>query len=87
MINAIGFLAATLTTLSFAPQLIKTWQTRSADDLSLGMLWAFVLGVFLWLVYGLAIGSTPLVAANAVTLTMAGAQLVMTLRFRGKKRP
>ncbi len=57
--TALGYIAATLTTLSFVPQVWKTYKSRSARDLSLSMLLAFSVGVFLWLVYGLAIGATP----------------------------
>ena len=81
-ITLIGFVAGALTTLSFLPQLLKTWRTRSAGDLSVGMLIAFLAGVVLWLFFGLAIGATPIIAANAVTLLLAGTQLFLTLRYR-----
>jgi uncharacterized protein with PQ loop repeat len=37
--------------------------------------------VVLWLAFGLLIGSTPLVAADVVTLSLAGSILVMKLRL------
>ena len=37
-IDLFGFLAALLTTIAFLPQLYKTWETKSADDVSLIML-------------------------------------------------
>ena len=46
----IGFTAGTLTTLSFVPQVAKTYRTKRCDDLSAGMLLAFTSGVVLWLV-------------------------------------
>ena len=70
MIETIGSLAALLTTFSFLPQVIKTWRTRSAADFSWVWLLAFAAGLFLWLVYGVAIGSTPLIGANFVTLSL-----------------
>jgi MtN3 and saliva related transmembrane protein len=82
MIDAIGFTAATLTTLSFVPQLVKTWQTRSSGDLSLGMLVAFVAGILLWIVFGLATHAAPVVAANVATLVLASCQIGLTLRYR-----
>lgn len=66
----VGSLAATLTTLSFLPQVAKTWQTRSAADFSWIWLLAFAAGLVLWLVYGLVLMSWPLIAANAVTLSL-----------------
>jgi MtN3 and saliva related transmembrane protein len=86
MIELIGFAAAVLTTLSFLPQLIKTWRTRSADDISVGMLLAFGAGVGLWLVYGLANRERPIIAANMVTLILIVAQLSLTVRFRSHSR-
>ncbi len=70
MIEYIGFAAAILTTASFLPQVIRTWRTRSARDLSWAWIVLFGTGLALWLVYGLVIGSNSLVAANGVTLAL-----------------
>ncbi|MBB4264017.1 uncharacterized protein with PQ loop repeat [Bradyrhizobium sp. CIR3A] len=53
VIKLIGFAAATCTTVAYAPQAIKVWKTRSTGDISLGMFVVMVLGLALWLVYGL----------------------------------
>jgi MtN3 and saliva related transmembrane protein len=82
IIEMLGYLAAALTTLSFAPQAWLTFRTRDVSGISLGMYGAMVGGVALWLVYGVLIGSWPLVVANTVTLTLAGAILVMKLRLK-----
>ena len=68
MTETIGSLAALLTTFSFLPQVIKTWRTGSAVDFSWIWVTAFAAGVFLWLIYGLALGSWPIIGANFVTL-------------------
>lgn len=78
----IGLLAGILTTIAFVPQVIKTWRTRSARDISLGMFAAFTAGVLLWIVYGVLLRAAPIIIANAVTLVLAGAILVMKIRFR-----
>ncbi|MGE0330842.1 MAG: SemiSWEET transporter [Ramlibacter sp.] len=78
----IGYLAAILTTCSFVPQAWLTFRTRDVSGISLGMYSVFTTGVALWLVYGLLLGAWPIVAANAVTLALAVAILVMKLRFR-----
>ena len=85
MIDAIGFTAATLTTLSFVPQLVKTWQTQSSGDLSLGMLVAFVAGILLWIVFGVAMHAAPVIAANVATLVLASCQIGLTLRYRRRE--
>ena len=80
MANLIGGVAGALTTIAFVPQVIKTWRTRRADDLSIGMLLLFTLGVALWGAYGLLVGAVPVIAANGVTLILAVAMVVMKLR-------
>jgi MtN3 and saliva related transmembrane protein len=82
-VTLIGFAAGTLTTLSFVPQVIKTYRTKRCDDLSTGMLSAFTSGVVLWLVYGLYLRSGPIISANAVTLALVAAILVLKVRYRG----
>jgi MtN3 and saliva related transmembrane protein len=80
--EAIGYVAAVLTTLAFVPQAWQTWRTRDAAGISLGKYAMFCTGVALWLVYGLLLGAWPIILANAVTLVLALAILVMKLRFR-----
>ena len=79
--TAIGFFAAILTTISFLPQVVKVWQTRSAKDVSLVMYLLFSLGVSLWLIYGVLMHSWPIILSNLITLILAGVVLAMKLRF------
>lgn len=79
-VTMLGLLAGFCTTFAFLPQVVKTWRTRSTRDLSLGMFLVLVVGLALWLVYGLLIGDVPLVAANAVTLLFALVILWFKLR-------
>jgi len=81
-VTLIGLLAGTLTTIAFIPQLQQTWRTRSAQDVSLGMLLTFIIGVFLWLVYGLLLGALPIILANLVTLVLTLAILILKVRYR-----
>ena len=85
MTEWIGFAAAAGTTLAFLPQLIRVWKTRSAEDLSLAMYLVLVIGVALWIVYGLRIGSLPVVIANVATLLLAGGVLAAKLRYRRRR--
>ena len=74
-VHALGFLAGLLTTSSFVPQVVKSWRTRSVDDLSLGMLLLYNAGVAMWLAYGWLLHAAPIIAANGVTLLLALALL------------
>ena len=77
----VGYLAGFLTTVAFVPQVLKTWKSKSASDLSLGMFSVFSLGVLCWLIYGILLGKPPMIFWNAVTLILALALLVMKLKF------
>jgi MtN3 and saliva related transmembrane protein len=81
MTNLIGYVAASLTTVAFVPQVIHTWQARRADGISLGMISLFTLGILLWLIYGVLLGAWPIIVANAITLALAVFLLAMKLRF------
>jgi MtN3 and saliva related transmembrane protein len=81
-IQYIGLAAGALTTTAFLPQVIKTWKSRSAKDLSLGMFSLFCTGVLLWLIYGIVVRDIPVIAANFLTLMLASTLLFFKLRFR-----
>lgn len=80
--DILGTAAGTLTTLAFLPQVLKTWKSKSAKDISFGMFLLFSLGVLLWLLYGFAIGALPVILANTVTLVLALAIVVMKIRYK-----
>ena len=77
----VGYLAGFLTTLAFVPQVLKTWKSKSASDLSLGMFSVFSLGVLCWLIYGILLAEVPMILWNTVTLILALALMVMKLKF------
>ena len=79
LVDLVGYAAGTLTTLSFLPQVIKTWQSRSAKDISLAMFLMFCIGVSLWIVYGVFNADLPVILANVVTLTLAS--IILGFKF------
>ena len=83
-VQILGLAAGSLTTAAFLPQVIKTWKTRSAKDLSLGMFSLFCLGVVLWLIYGLMVNDLPVIAANFITLMLASTLLFFKLRWKNQ---
>ncbi len=78
----LGLTAGSLTTLAFVPQVLKTWRSKSGNDISLGMFLLFTAGVLLWLIYGILIEALPVILANAVTLLLSLAVLVLKLRYQ-----
>jgi MtN3 and saliva related transmembrane protein len=82
LIDLIGFAAGALTPIAFIPHALHTWRLRSAHGLSLGMYAVFTSGVVLWLIYGVLIGSWPIIIANVITVALAATILVMVIRYR-----
>ncbi len=83
--DTLGFAAAALTTGSFLPQAWLTLRTRDVSGISLAMYGSFTAGVALWLAYGVMLGEWPIVAANAVTLTLASTILVTKIVIERQK--
>ena len=81
-ITLLGLLAGALTTIAFLPQVLKTWRTKSTEDISAVMFITFCLGLLLWLIYGLLINSLPIIFANALTLIFSSIILYFKFRFK-----
>lgn len=81
-LTLLGLFAGTLTTLAFVPQVIKTWQSKSAEDFSFGMLITFSLGVFLWLVYGIGKNELPIILPNLATFVLNSIVILLKLKYR-----
>ena len=77
-----GLVAGTITSVTFLPQVVKIWQTKSAKDLSLMMLLLLMLGVVLWLIYGLVVMSTAIIYTNSMVLAMSLIMLYFKLKFK-----
>ncbi len=80
-ITLLGLVAGTLTTIAFVPQVIRAWKTKSTKDVSLSMFTILCAGIFMWIVYGIAIGDVPVIIANVITLCLASSVIVAKLRF------
>jgi MtN3 and saliva related transmembrane protein len=85
-LNHLGFAAAVCTTGAFIPQVLMVWRERGAPGISAGMYLMFILGVALWLFYGLALDSWPMVIANGITLLLASSVLGMKWYFERASR-
>tara|TARA_B100000212_G_C27121020_1_gene424884 strand:+ start:204 stop:470 length:267 start_codon:yes stop_codon:yes gene_type:complete len=83
-IEFFGYFAAILTTLAFLPQLIKTFKTKKAEDVSLITLIMFLTGVLSWIIYGYKISSTPILLANVITFILNLFILIFKLSFAKK---
>lgn len=76
-----GYVAALLTTLAFVPQAVKTIRSKDTRSISLGMYVVFTIGIGFWLIYGISLGSMPMILSNIVTLGLSATILGLKLRY------
>ena len=81
IVNLIGYLGTIVATISFLPQVIQSYRTKSVGDLSLATLVLLITNVTLWLVYGVLIHATPLIITNLICGTIIGYQLYLKLTY------
>ena len=82
-----GYIAAILTTIAFLPQLVRTFRTKSATDVSLVMLLLFIVGVLFWIIYGWQTKAIPLIAANIITFILNLSILILKFSYWTKEIP
>ncbi len=80
----IGYTAGAITSLTFLPQVIKTWKEKSAKDVSLLMFIIAAANEVLWIIYGVLLNNWVIIATNVVVLTMSLCMIWLKLRY-GRK--
>jgi len=80
-IDLVGYLAGGLILVSIIPQIVKSWRTKSAKDLSLARYLIYIAGVVLWFVYGILLHSWPMIIVNAINLCLAASMLYLIIRY------
>ncbi|MEK6957889.1 MAG: lipid-A-disaccharide synthase N-terminal domain-containing protein [archaeon] len=80
LVTFLGFVAGTLTTVAFLPQVIKSHKSKKTGDISTGWIAITVVGVFLWLVYGILAQDLPIIFANTISLVLALTIVFLKLR-------
>ncbi len=82
IVEYIGYLGSFLTSVTFIPQVYKSWKSRSVGDLSVWMVGIVIFSTLVWLVYGWAISSRPVIVANMVVLLLSLLLLYFKFSFR-----
>ena len=78
----IGLIAGTITSVTFLPQVIRIWKTKSAKDLSMLMMIMLIVGTSLWLSYGLMIKDAAIIYTNSMVLAMSMTMLFFKLKHK-----
>ena len=78
----LGLIAASLTTLSFVPQVVKTWKMKETRDISLSMFVLLAVGIILWTVYGFIIQDLPVILANCVSFILTAIIIFFKVKYK-----
>jgi len=81
LVQALGLLGAVLSTTSFVPQGVKALRERDTGAISKRMYLVTVTGFAVWLLYGVLLGSLPIILANAACLARSATILAMKIRY------
>ena len=82
IINIVGAAGGIVSSVTFLPQVIKIWKTKSAKDLSMGTVLFLVLNVSLWLLYGILTNLYPIIITNGIVLSMVFIMVYFKLTFK-----
>jgi MtN3 and saliva related transmembrane protein len=81
-IEVMGLLGALLSSITFIPQVVRTWQIKSARDLSMGMLLIVFTSTIVWLVYGFALDLLPVIIANGIIFILSLVLIYFKIKFK-----
>lgn len=84
-LDLLGMTAGCISSITFLPQVIKTWRTKSASDISLLMFTFATISVIIWLVYGIILKNIPIIFTNAMVLMFSLIMLYFKYKFRDQK--
>ncbi len=82
MVEYIGYFGSFLTSITFIPQVYKSWQSKSVGDLSVWMIFIVLSSTIVWLIYAFAINSGPVISANLVVLILTLVLLYFKMSFK-----
>jgi MtN3 and saliva related transmembrane protein len=83
--DAIGYIGAFLSAITFIPQVWQAWKTKSVGDLSIWMILIVITSTIVWLIYAFNVNSGPVIAANTIVLILALLLLYFKQTFKPNK--
>lgn len=78
----IGLAAGVCTAISLLPQLIKITREKRAEQLSLFYLFTLLLGLGLWITYGILRRDLPIMLTNIASALLNIAVIILSFRYR-----
>jgi MtN3 and saliva related transmembrane protein len=81
-ITHLGLVAGTITSAAAIPQVVRTYRTRHARDISIWQPVLLNIGMLLWLIYGILLGDLPLILANAFSIVCYTLLIIMKILYK-----
>ena len=81
-VEIIGHFGAILSSITFIPQVVKTWQTKSVGDLSLNMMMIVFISTIVWLIYGVSLVLWPVIVANTIICALSMVLIYFKFTFK-----
>lgn len=80
--DIVGYLGGIFIMISFVPQVVKSYKTKSVEDLSIWMIVATLIGTSFWILYGVLIKSRPVMVMNIIFWFIVLFQLFLKIKYR-----
>jgi MtN3 and saliva related transmembrane protein len=80
-VDVLGYVAGLITAFTFLPQVLKTWKTKSAKDVSLAMFLIALTNQILWLSFGILRDDPVIIITNALMLLMTSLMIILKLKY------
>ncbi len=82
LIDLLGYFGAFLSAITFIPQVLQAWKTKSVGDLSIWMILIVITSTIVWLIYAVNVGSGPVLVANIIVLVLSLLLFYFKLTFK-----
>jgi MtN3 and saliva related transmembrane protein len=81
-VDILGYAAGAITSLTFLPQVVKTWKDKSAKDISLMMFIIAAINEIMWIIYGTLLDNWVIILTNAIVLAMSLTMIYLKLHYK-----
>ena len=82
MTDWVGIAAGVFTSASLLPQLIKLLREKKAQDISMFFLIALMIGLALWVWYGIMKNDIPIIATNSFSIVVNLLMIVYGIKYK-----
>jgi MtN3 and saliva related transmembrane protein len=81
LIALIGIFATLFAVSSSVPQIIKGIKTKKMDDVSLWLILVLIVGLTLWVIYGMAMNDIVIAGGNTVGVSLNVVLLLLKIKY------